>query len=76
MRRNKIKRLLREAFRLEREHLPGAFDLVLIPQGGDGKYPLAELRSELKVLLARLLEKRSRGDATGTRSRGRGRKRP
>ena len=33
--RNRWKRLLREAFRLCREELPGGIDLVVIPRGGD-----------------------------------------
>jgi ribonuclease P protein component len=54
VRRNKIKRLLREAFRLEREALPGAFDLVLIPRRRDAKLRLAELRAELRELVAQI----------------------
>ena len=54
VRRNKIKRLLREAFRLEREGLPGGFDLVLIPKPRETKYALAELREELLRLVAQL----------------------
>jgi ribonuclease P protein component len=54
VRRNKIKRLLREAFRLERERLPGAYDLVLIPRKRTGKYALAELRGELSALLRQI----------------------
>lgn len=56
VRRNKIKRLLREAFRLERPTLPGRFDLVLIPQPRAGKFALVELRAELAALVARLAE--------------------
>ena len=54
VRRNKIKRLLREAFRLERPNLPGVFDFVLIPNKRDGRYELDELREELVVASARL----------------------
>jgi len=54
VRRNKIKRLLREAFRLERPHLPTDFDLVLIPRPRDGKLQLAALRAELLALVARI----------------------
>ncbi len=32
--RNRWKRLIREAFRLEREELPGGFDLVVVPRQG------------------------------------------
>lgn len=35
VRRNRIKRLLREAFRLELRRLPGGYDFVCIPRGGE-----------------------------------------
>lgn len=51
--RNRAKRLLREAFRLERHHLP-PLDLVLIPQRGSATPPeLAGLRRELVRLAAK-----------------------
>jgi len=53
VRRNKLKRLLREAFRLERHRLPPV-DLVLIPKQRADCFPLAELRLELVALLQRL----------------------
>lgn len=53
VRRNKLKRLLREAFRLERHTLPTDLDLVLIPRVRPENFPLAELRSELGDLIAR-----------------------
>lgn len=59
VRRNKLKRLLREAFRLERHHLPHALDVVLIPQQRREDFPLAELRAELVPLLRRALERGS-----------------
>ncbi|MBK8977575.1 MAG: ribonuclease P protein component [Planctomycetes bacterium] len=54
VRRNKIKRILREAFRLERPTLPGAFDLVLIPKPFEGRLQLAAVRSELARLVGQL----------------------
>ena len=33
--RNRVKRLLREAFRLSKAELPGGLDLVVVPRGGD-----------------------------------------
>ena len=53
VRRNKIKRLFREAFRLERAAFAGSYDVVMIPQPRD-TYTLAELRAELIALLQRL----------------------
>ena len=58
VRRNKIKRILREAFRLERPTLPGRFDLILIPRERSGKYELAEVRAELVQLLQKLATNR------------------
>ena len=54
VRRNKIKRLLREAFRLERAGLPPAADVVLIPRRQEAKLRLLPLRAELVQLLQRI----------------------
>lgn len=67
VRRNKIKRLIREAFRLERPQLPQGFDFVCIPKVRKGKYALEELRAEFRELL----QKADRGEFRGPR-RGRG----
>ena len=66
VRRNKIKRLLREAFRLERPTLPEPLDIVLIPRERD-RYELAELRRELVTLTLEVVRKKPDG-----RRRGRG----
>ena len=55
-RRNKIKRLLREAFRHERHALPKNLDVVLIPRTRPGKLRLSDLRRELVELLARIAD--------------------
>lgn len=55
VRRNKLKRLLREAFRLERPRLPQHVDVVLIPRRRDERLPLAELRRELVQVVAHAL---------------------
>ncbi len=57
VRRNKIKRLLREAFRLERAGLPDGFDLILIPRVRESKLLLAPLRAELRELVQRIARK-------------------
>lgn len=69
VRRNKIKRLLREAFRLEQHQLPGELDVVLIPRQRDDAFPLAALRQELLELVQRLQR-----DPAGDRRRGPGRR--
>lgn len=56
VRRNKLKRLLREAFRLEQSRLPAAIDLVLIPRQREDDFPLAELRREVVALVHRALQ--------------------
>ena len=56
VRRNKLKRLLREAFRLERHRLPLGLDLVLIPRQRAEDFPLQALRAELVPLVERALQ--------------------
>jgi len=51
--RNRIKRLLREAFRLCRHQLPVGLDLVLIPRVGS-KAGLKEYRKSLLKLVKRI----------------------
>ena len=67
VRRNKLKRVLREAFRLERARMPQSCDVVLIPKRRPDDLPLAELRGELP----KLVEKAFHNPAP----RGRGRRR-
>ncbi len=54
--RNRLKRLLREAFRLHRHELPAGVDLILIPRHKSGS-GLADYSRSL-VVLARRLAKR------------------
>lgn len=77
VRRNKLKRLLREAFRLERAALPANLDLVLIPKQRDDRFPLPELRAELLALVQKLQhgrapERRPRRDGPARPQRGPG----
>jgi ribonuclease P protein component len=53
VRRNKLKRLLREAFRLEQHRLPPNVDLVLIPRQRPEDFPLAAMRQDLVALVQR-----------------------
>ena len=68
VRRNKLKRLLREAFRLERHRLPAALDLVLIPRTREDDFPLAEMRRELVTLVQRAVGRPGNGPSPGGRS--------
>ncbi|MCA8942687.1 MAG: ribonuclease P protein component [Planctomycetes bacterium] len=65
VRRNKIKRILREAFRLERPSLPGRFDLILIPRPSPEKFALEDVRRDLRELVAKIAA------GKGRRRRGR-----
>lgn len=56
--RNKIKRLLREAFRLERPELPPALEVVIVPKVREEKLVLAELRTELRDLVHKAASQR------------------
>lgn len=53
VRRQRIKRLLREAFRLEQHNLPAGLDLILIPRVGAAA-GLSDLRCSLVRLAKRL----------------------
>ncbi len=57
VRRNKLKRILREAFRLERAAMPQRCDVVLIPRKRPDDLPLAELRAELPRLVEKAFHK-------------------
>jgi ribonuclease P protein component len=54
--RNRIKRLLREAFRLSQHDLPPGLDLVLIPRPGSGA-TLADYRRSLAGCVRRLVRR-------------------
>lgn len=51
--RNRIKRLLREAYRQTQHELPSGLDLILIPRAGSNSQ-LADYRDSLKRLTRRL----------------------
>lgn len=60
VRRNRIKRMFREAFRQVRweiEAKAGFVDVVVIPKHTEGKYPLAELMQEFAHVAERALER-------------------
>lgn len=55
VRRNRIKRLCREAFRTCRQELPGGHDYVMVPRPG-GDFTVEGLRSSLRELSGRLIQ--------------------
>lgn len=57
VRRNRVKRIFREAFRLEQQALPAGYDLILIPGAPRLDPALAPTRAEL-VRLARKAARR------------------
>lgn len=60
VRRNKLKRLVREAYRLTRweiETRAGNVDVVVIPNQGPEKFPLEDLMQELPLLCERAAQK-------------------
>jgi ribonuclease P protein component len=59
VRRNRLRRLYREAFRLTRHELPTGLDLVLIPRG-TAEPTLAELKRSLTRLVGHLGRKLAR----------------
>jgi ribonuclease P protein component len=59
VRRNRLRRLYREAFRLTRARMPTGLDLVLIPRG-PGEPTLAALRESLPRLVAEVARKLAR----------------
>jgi len=64
VKRNRVRRVFREAFRLEQHALPAGFDLVLIPAAPRLEPELAAARAELVRLAhqaARRVVERSRG---------------
>ncbi len=51
--RNRVKRYIRESFRLKRPDLPAGIDLVVIPRSGEG-FKLGDLQRSLVTLVQRL----------------------
>ena len=51
VRRNRLRRRIREAFRHEVAQMPGGYDVVLVPRGPAASAPFAELRAVLREAL-------------------------
>jgi ribonuclease P protein component len=63
--RNRWKRLIREAFRLERQGLPPGIDLVVVPRG-EAEPELEDLRRSLARLASRVKHRASTGGKAAT----------
>jgi ribonuclease P protein component len=57
VRRNRVKRLIREAFRLNKDKWPLGFDLVVLPAPAYEENSLAEVESRMIQLLSKLPRK-------------------
>jgi len=69
VRRNRVKRLLREAFRLARAEWPAGYDVVLVPLTGEG-WTFAEADRRLRSLVPRAMAAAERKVRGGARSAG------
>jgi ribonuclease P protein component len=68
VRRNRQRRLLREAFRTSRPELPVGFDLVLVPRRSLVSLAMADVRDALRDAARRAAERfAGEGPATGGR---------
>jgi len=54
--RNRVKRLCREAFRTNRDHLPEGWDFVMLPRP-DAEHTMTQLSDSLRALAAKILKK-------------------
>jgi ribonuclease P protein component len=59
--RNRMKRLLREAFRRARHDFPDTVDVVMVPRRAARGAPLGIVAAEMDTLVARALAERRRG---------------
>ena len=66
VRRNRVKRLIREAFRRVRYQLPAGIDLIVVPRRGGDEPVVSDLQDSLRLLAsrvhARLLQRGAPGD--------------
>jgi len=68
--RNRVKRLLREAFRLHRGDLPAGHDLVVVARPGEGEWTLEGCAASLRALSARAADRLARGGGRRARPPG------
>lgn len=63
VRRNRVKRLCREAFRLIRSQLPSGYDYMILPRAG-ATLTLVSIQSSIRILASRLIRQTGVKDAS------------
>ena len=54
VRRNRIKRLIRESYRVWEEYIKGGYDLIFVARNNDDMPAFTEIKKEMKFLLKKL----------------------
>lgn len=72
--RNRVKRLLREAFRRTRHTIPQSVDLIMVPRRAAKGLSLASIEREMAELVHRALQRRERRRKPARKTKGGGRK--
>jgi len=54
VKRNRIKRLIRENYRFYEDFVPSGLDIVIVARNSEKEYGFAEIRKEMKFILKKL----------------------
>lgn len=54
VRRNRMKRLIRESYRFYEDFIPAGLDIVFVARSVESEYGFAEIRKEMKFLLKKM----------------------
>lgn len=54
VKRNRVKRLIRESYRFYEEYIPDGLDIVFVARSTETEYGFAEIRKEMKFLLKKM----------------------
>ena len=54
VKRNRVKRLIRESYRLYEDFIPDGMDMVFVARSVETEYGFAEIRREMKFLLKKM----------------------
>ena len=68
--RNRVKRLLREAFRRVRHEMPQPLDVIMVPRRAAKGLSLIAVEQEMAALVSRALQRRERRKKPGRRKSG------